>query len=175
MSGKRGLSDDELEVWATVTRSIKPLKKPRRVVKAEPPAAAPAPRKALSKAVVSTAPAAPATPAKKPPAAPSIASLTRREKQRVSRGRDAIDARLDLHGHTQDEAHGALLRFLRRASAAEKKLVLVITGKSGVLRRQVPMWLSTPEFRALVISADIASIGHGGDGALYIRVRRGHG
>jgi DNA-nicking Smr family endonuclease len=93
----------------------------------------------------------------------------------VARGHDAIDARLDLHGHTQDEAHGVLLRFLRRASTNEMKFVLVITGKSGVLRRQVPMWLATPEFRALVVSADVASIGHGGDGALYIRVRRARG
>ena len=172
---KRGLSDDELAAWATVTRSIKPLKKPRRTVKAEPPAVAPVARKTPLKGVISKVQPPPAVPEKKTPEPPSIAPLTRREKQRVSRGHDAIDARLDLHGHTQDEAHGALLRFLRRASAGEMKMVLVITGKSGVLRRQVPMWLSTPEFRALVISADSASIGHGGDGALYIRVRRGRG
>jgi DNA-nicking Smr family endonuclease len=109
------------------------------------------------------------------PAPPPISPLTRREKQRVSRGHAPIDARLDLHGHTQDEAHSVLLRFLRRASTAEKKLVLVITGKSGVLRRQVPLWLGTPEFRPLVISAESAAINHGGDGALYIRVRRDRG
>ena len=171
MSGKRGLSDEEIEVWTTVTRSIKPLKKPRRVVKANAVVVAPPPRKI---AVLKPQPVAP-SPAKRAPEPPAIAPLTRREKQRVARGHDAIDARLDLHGHTQDEAHSVLLRFLRRASAAEKKLVLVITGKSGVLRRQVPHWLATPEFRALVISADVASIGHGGEGALYIRVRRGRG
>jgi DNA-nicking Smr family endonuclease len=121
------------------------------------------------------------SPAKRDPAAivpkvaPKIASLTRREKQRAARGRDAIDGRLDLHGHTQDEAHGALLRFLRRASVGEMRLVLVITGKSGVLRRQVPLWLATAEFRALVISAESAAIRHGGEGALYIRVRRSRG
>jgi DNA-nicking Smr family endonuclease len=171
---KRGLSDDELKAWATVTRSIRPLKKnPRRAVKAELPAVPPAPRKAPLKPSIAKPQPAAAVPQKK--AAEPIALLSRREKQRVSRGHDAIDARLDLHGHTQDEAYGALLRFLRRVSAAEKKLVLVITGKSGVLRRQVPMWLSTPEFRPLIISADVASIGHGGEGALYIRVRRGRG
>lgn len=175
MSGKRGLSDEELETWATVTRSIKPLKKPRRAGKAEPPVVAPAMRKAPLKAVISKPRPAPVAAVKKAPDPPAIAALTRREKQRASRGHDAIDARLDLHGHTQDEAHGALLRFLRRASAAEKKLVLVITGKSGVLRRQVPMWLATPEFRPLVISTDHAAINHGGEGALYIRVRRGRG
>ena len=172
MSSKRGLSDEEIEVWTTVTRTIKPLKKPRRAVKADAAAVAPPPRKtAVKAAVLKSQPPAP-SPAKRAPELPAIPSLTRREKQRVARGHDAIDARLDLHGHTQDEAHAVLLRFLRRASAAEKKLVLVITGKSGVLRRQVPHWLATPEFRALVISAESAAIRHGGEGALYIRVRR---
>ena len=175
MSGKRGLSDDEIEVWTTVTRSIKPLKKPRPATKAEAAVVAPPPRKTSAKAVVLKPSPANPSPAKRAPEPPAIAPLTRREKQRVARGHDAIDARLDLHGHTQDEAHAVLLRFLRRASAAEKKLVLVITGKSGVLRRQVPMWLATAEFRPLVISSDVAAINHGGDGALYIRVRRDRG
>jgi DNA-nicking Smr family endonuclease len=112
---------------------------------------------------------------RRPPGSPAAAPLTRREKQRAARGHDPIDARLDLHGHTQSEAHTALLRFLRRASAGDMRLVLVITGKSGVLRQQVPMWLATPELRALVISTGAAAINHGGDGALYIRVRRGRG
>jgi DNA-nicking Smr family endonuclease len=180
MSGKRGLSDEEIEVWTTVTRSIKPLKRVRRAIKAEA-AIATTPRKAPLKPVVSKPQPATPSPAKREPpaivpkAAPKVASLTRREKQRAARGHDAIDGRLDLHGHTQDEAHGALLRFLRRASASEMRLVLVITGKSGVLRQQVPLWLSTAEFRGLVISAESAAIRHGGDGALYIRVRRGRG
>jgi DNA-nicking Smr family endonuclease len=174
MSGKRGLTDDEVEVWTTVTRSIKPLKRPRRIVKTEPVVVAP-PRKTPVKPVLLKPQPMPSETAKRAPKPPAIAPLTRREKQRVARGHDEIDARLDLHGHTQDEAHAVLLRFLRRVSAAEKKLVLVITGKSGVLRRQVPMWLSTPEFRPLVISTDVAAIRHGGEGALYIRVRRGRG
>ncbi|MFN3938930.1 MAG: Smr/MutS family protein, partial [Gemmobacter sp.] len=97
---------------------------------------------------------------------------------RVARGKQAIDARLDLHGLTQDEAHGTLLRFLRSASARDARLVLVITGKGnrdgsrGVLRRQVPQWLGLPEFRALVVGFEDAHIGHGGEGALYVRVRR---
>jgi DNA-nicking Smr family endonuclease len=172
MSGKRSLSDDEIEVWTTVTRSIKPLKKPRRVVKAETATTSPS-RKATPKLAAAKQHA---VHVRRPPESPAAAApLTRREKQRAARGHDAIDGRLDLHGHTQDEAHGALLRFLRRASAGEMRLVLVITGKSGVLRRQVPLWLSTVEFRALVISAESAAIRHGGEGALYIRVRRSRG
>jgi len=101
-------------------------------------------------------------------------------KQRVARGKDEIDGRLDLHGLTQSEAHAALLRFLRTASSRGARLVLVITGKGaraaegerGVLKRQVPQWLGLPEFRALVIGFEDAHIAHGGEGALYVRVRR---
>ena len=98
-------------------------------------------------------------------------------KQRVARGKEAIDARLDLHGFTQSEAHAALLRFLRNANARNARLVLVITGKGrggeiGVLRRQVPQWLGLPEFREFVVGFEDAHITHGGEGALYVRVRR---
>jgi DNA-nicking Smr family endonuclease len=109
--------------------------------------------------------------------------LGRRMKQRVARGKDEIDGRLDLHGLTQSEAHAALLRFLRTASLRGARLVLVITGKGaraaegerGVLKRQVPHWLGLPEFRALVIGFEDAHIAHGGEGALYVRVRRARG
>ena len=82
---------------------------------------------------------------------------------------------------TQTRAHRALLSFLQRASSDGLTFVLVITGKGraagaeserGVLRRQVPEWLSLPEFRALVVGFEEAHIGHGGEGALYVRVRR---
>jgi DNA-nicking Smr family endonuclease len=171
MSGRRGLTEDEREIWATVTQKIRPLEPVRKAVKkppVEPGSTRPAPRKARSE----PPPPKPA-PTPKQPVPPPFAPLSRREKQRVARGHDKIDARLDLHGHTQGEAHAALLRFLRRQSANEARLVLVITGKSGVLRRQVPLWLALADFRMLVISAEAAALNHGGDGALYIRVRRG--
>jgi DNA-nicking Smr family endonuclease len=98
-------------------------------------------------------------------------------KRGVARGKQAIDARLDLHGMTQAQAHTALLRFLHNAHARDARLVLVITGKGrggepGVLRRHVPHWLSLPEFRSLVVGFEDAHIVHGGEGALYVRLRR---
>src|SRR6185437_14768111 len=103
-----------------------------------------------------------------------LAPLGRRMRQRVARGREAIDARMDLHGLTQAEAHAALSRFLYAASARGARLVLVITGKGGrgggergVLRRQVPHWLALPDMRELVIGFEDAHIAHGGEGALY--------
>jgi len=118
------------------------------------------------------------------PAAPKFVPvpLDRRVMQRLARGAEPIDARLDLHGRTQSEAQAALLRFLRKAQADGARFVLVITGKGararddwserGVLRRQVPLWLELPEFRAYVVGFEQAHVGHGGEGALYVRVRR---
>ncbi len=113
-----------------------------------------------------------------------LVPLDRRLKHRVARGREPIEARLDLHGMTQMQAHGELLRFLRHAQSDGAKTVLVVTGKGsgmrsrnsereiGVLRRQVPMWLALPEFRLLVVGFADAHAGHGGEGALYVRLRR---
>ena len=114
------------------------------------------------------------------PAVPPLAPLGRRERSQLSRGRKEIEARLDLHGMTQTRAHHALSGFLQRAHLDGLTFVLVITGKGkagseserGVLRRQVPQWLSQPEFRALVVGFEEAHIGHGGEGALYVRIRR---
>ena len=103
-----------------------------------------------------------------------------RTRSKLARGSDDIDARIDLHGMTQVRAHHALLAFLQRAHDNGLTFVLVITGKGkvgaeaerGVLRRQVPQWLSQPEFRTLVVGFEEAHIGHGGAGALYVRIRR---
>jgi DNA-nicking Smr family endonuclease len=111
---------------------------------------------------------------------PPLAPLGRRERSQLSRGRKEIEARLDLHGMTQARAHRALSGFLHRAHGDGLTFVLIITGKGkigaeserGVLRRQVPQWLNQPEFRTLVVGFDEAHIGHGGAGALYVRIRR---
>jgi DNA-nicking Smr family endonuclease len=77
---------------------------------------------------------------------------------------------------TQAQAHAALSRFLLAAQAGGARFVLVITGKGdtgrGVLRRQVPLWLELPDFRDQVLGFEAANLGHGGEGALYVRIRR---
>lgn len=181
---RRPLSREERALWSTITRSLVPL---REGAPDEPPTddaaeapAAPAPRKRAVKPAFSASPPPPPQPTPPPPS-PPLTQLGRRMRGRVARGKHAIDARLDLHGHTQNEAHAALLRFVRANSARGARLVLVITGKGvrgdgeggrGVLRRQVPHWLRLPEFRAFVIGFEDAHIAHGGEGALYVRLRR---
>jgi len=186
MSGRRrrGLTRDERELWTVFTKKIAPLRMPRPHSSDEEDEPAPPPKSKSAAAAPKARAAKPAPPSQ--PVPPPLEALGRRMKQRVVRGRDAIDGRLDLHGMTQSEAHPALLRFLRNASAREAKLVLVITGKGfraeqggdrerGVLRRQVPQWLRLPEFRAFVIGFEEAHSAHGGEGALYVRVRRARG
>jgi DNA-nicking Smr family endonuclease len=104
-------------------------------------------------------------------------------RQKLARGSEPIDARIDLHGMTQADAHAALTHFLRGAQHDGARVVLVITGKGarnadphaerGVLRRMVPHWLESAALRPYVVGFESAGAGHGREGALYVRVRRG--
>lgn len=168
-------------LWEGVAKQVKPLRKRTRVIKPDPVAieASPPPALPMSRKVMDVPPAKPVKHVAPP--LPPLTVLGRRERSQLSRGRREIDARLDLHGMTQERAHRALATFLQRASYDGMSFVLIITGKGrtgtldserGILRRQVPIWLGLPEFRALVVGFEEAHIGHGGAGALYVRVRR---
>ncbi|NPU68609.1 DNA mismatch repair protein MutS [Bradyrhizobium sp. 83012] len=179
---KRGLSEDERVLWETVARQVKPLRKTPRPLRLHPPMATAEPQ--ADKAMTTPRPVAPVViPKPVRPAIPPLVSLGRKERSKLSRGRSEIDARLDLHGMTQSRAHQALHHFLHRAQHDGLTFVLVITGKGtigadperGVLRRQVPHWLSLPEFRSLIVGFEEAHVGHGGAGALYVRIRRSRG
>jgi DNA-nicking Smr family endonuclease len=103
--------------------------------------------------------------------------LDRRSPLRLKRGRMAIEARLDLHGLTQAEAYRELAVFVARASAAGRRAVLIVTGKGtreggGVLRAAVPRWLNEPALRVHVLAMTPALPRDGGDGALYLLLRR---
>jgi DNA-nicking Smr family endonuclease len=193
---RRRLSDEERALWKGVTRSIAPIRKRPVEVKdeAEPqalrplaaprPAPRPSPRTKSNSKPAAPKPAAPksSTPTPIRPEPPPLAPLGRRFRQRLARGTREIDGRLDLHGMTQAQAHGALIGFLRGAQARGSKLVLVITGKGagggdpyserGVLKRQVPLWLRLPECHSLIVGFEAAGIGHGGEGALYVSLRK---
>jgi DNA-nicking Smr family endonuclease len=177
---KRSLSEEERALWESVAKQAKPLRKKPAAAKAQ--AALPdAQMPAAAKLAASLEPLPSAKILRTPkPEAPPLAPIGRRERSQLSRGRKEIDARLDLHGMTQTRAHRVLSSFLQRAHRDGLTFVLVITGKGkmgvdserGVLRRQVPQWLSLPEFRALVVGFEEAHIGHGGEGAIYVRIRR---
>lgn len=102
--------------------------------------------------------------------------LDRRTWLRLKRGQVAIEQTLDLHGHTQDRAHGLLRGFLARTQAEGRRCVLIVTGKGeasgGVLRHMVPRWLNEGANRERVLAYCSAQRHHGGAGALYVLIRR---
>lgn len=166
--------------WDQVKKTVKPLPKAHGR-----PASSDGKAAEKSSVAVKPKPAKrhvlPPAPAVHAPPLPPLAILDRRARSRIARGQTEIGGRLDLHGYKLAEAKGRLLHFLEQAQSREKSLVLVITGKGtvaapggerGVMKREVPLWLAQPAFRALVIGFEEASPSHGGAGALYVRVRR---
>ncbi|WP_135081339.1 Smr/MutS family protein [Terasakiella sp. SH-1] len=107
------------------------------------------------------------------------AGVDKRTMDRLRRGKMPMEGRLDLHGMTQDQAHSALLRFINSAFGQGKRCVSVITGKGtqlngkiGVLREMVPHWLNQPGLRSKIIAFTYAPKNEGGEGALYILLKR---
>jgi DNA-nicking Smr family endonuclease len=192
MRRPRSLSEEERALWATISRTATPLGKPRRNGLDEdapisaPPVAAAKPLASARKAPVPEAAPPPVRPSLMPsyqapgPGGPSAPfhPIERPVRRKIAKGRLPIEARIDLHDRTQVVAHYVLLGFLRQAQAQGLRMVLVITGRGasfgsrGVIRRQLPHWFDTPEFRPLVSGFEPAEREHGGDGAFYVRVRR---
>ena len=107
-----------------------------------------------------------------------FAGIDRANAERLKRGMHSIEARLDLHGMTQAEAHGALCAFIAASRASGRRCVLVITGRGlgqsgpGVLKSSVPRWLEEPELRRQILAIAPAQPQHGGPGATYLLLRR---
>lgn len=164
--------DDAL--WWQIAESITPLRHRRRAPVVKPAAKAkddePAPRKARAAAAPNVS--APRKPTLAELTHDRLADLDKRTGQKLVRGKLPLEGRIDLHGMTQDEAHGRLARFLETGAEAGKRCVLVITGKSGVLKAAVPRWLNGAELRPLVLAIRYAQAKDGGEGALYVLLKR---
>ncbi len=111
--------------------------------------------------------------------------MDRKAFGKLKRGKLVPEGKIDLHGKTLDQAHPALTRFILKAHADGKRLVLVVTGKGkdrddggpipvrlGVLRHNVPHWLSVPPLAQVVLQVTEAHLKHGGGGAYYVYLRR---
>jgi DNA-nicking Smr family endonuclease len=162
----RALKSEERKLWHETMRGVKPLRRAKAPMEKSAPAAID-PKTKPHRAHPSDVAAPP-----KPVAAKAIGALDRRSAQRLKRGALPIEARLDLHGMTQSEARDALARFLARAQKHASRAVLVITGKSGVLHGAVPRWLHEGENRDRILAIRRAHAQHGGEGALYLMLRR---
>ncbi len=199
---RRPLRPDEARLWSLVAATVRlrgtapdlapdlvpdPVPAPAAlppVAAAPTPATRPAPARPsadalallLSSGVGARASSRPAArvPARHAPPDPGPIEPVRH--RRIARAREPIGGRLDLHGHDQDRARAALTAFVLRAQADGARAVLVITGKGrtgdGVLRRRVPEWLGEAPARAAVAGVSPAEPRHGGDGALYVALKR---
>ncbi len=171
------LGPGEADLWRRVTEDVTPL--PGRKSAAD----SPADREAPSDPAVPAAPPPPAPPP--PPPLPELepgAGVDKRTAARLRKGRMPIEGRLDLHGMTQNQARRELDQFLARAHDEGRRCVLVITGKGlredgsvGVLRGALPGWLNRPPNRARVIAFSPATPRDGGEGALYVLLKRKRG
>lgn len=186
----RLLSQEELQLWRHIMQQTEPLhahepdyavhpaisRKEERAAPADIPVIFPA--AVANKRAVSHHPS--------PLAKGHYAGVDRNTALRFKRGRMGIDATLDLHGLTREEAQGRLIRWIAQAYAAQARCLLVITGKGkraepwareseGVLRQLLPVWLNEPEMRRMVLAFDHARVQHGGEGAYYILLKRNMG
>jgi DNA-nicking Smr family endonuclease len=168
---------EDRALWDTVAKTVAPLKRREGAAVAD---ATPQSPPGETKPTAGPAATAAGTGSSEPP---RLAPLDRRLKARIGKGMVAIDARVDLHGLTQAAAHRRLRAFLAESQTAGARLVLVITGKGhpadaqvtgkqrGVLRGLVPIWLASTELRSFVVAYEAAGRSHGGEGALYVRIR----
>jgi DNA-nicking Smr family endonuclease len=192
---KRRLSQEDLDLWRRVTDSTEALHRRETFDPTRHAAPAPPEREPFHAPVQLDGKTPPKPEARRITAdlAPSLPDRLRRapvqmDKKtfaRMSRGKVKPEGRIDLHGMTLDRAHGVLTRFIMGSHTSGKRLVLVITGKGknrdeggpipvrhGVLRHQVPQWLSAPPLSGVVMQVTQAHISHGGAGAYYVYLRR---
>ena len=165
----RRLTPDERRLWSRVARTVRLT--PGRVVEDdEPETPAPALSPAAPMQDVQRAGQAP-RPAVRRPSAPEDLSGQRR----IRRGQNEIDARIDLHGHTQDTAHREVVDFILRQAGLGARCVLIITGKgrlgTGVLRSRLFDWIADPDLRPFIAGYATAHPKHGGSGAVYLFLR----
>lgn len=183
MSRRDDLSPDDRRIWDRVTGSVTPAKPKKSALVIPGTALVDPPAAPLPRGLAKPRAAAPAWAVPAPAAAPARPrghpeELEPRRQRRLSRERDPIEARIDLHGYGRFQAQDALTAFLQGAQARGYRSVLVVTGQgrrggTGVIRASVHEWLQSPALRGVVSGFAAAARHHGGDGALYVTVRRG--
>lgn len=199
---RRRLSPEERDLWSRVAATATPFHPARAA--ASSPASQPLPKKPMAHPQPAPHPnvtdfrigaQAPGY-AFRHDLAPSLAErlahqpvrMDHKTHRQMTRGKIDPEGRIDLHGMTLAQAHGALNAFVMASHLRGRRLVLVITGKGkpgpddgpipqrqGALRHQVPVWLAQPPLGALVLNITPAHLRHGGSGAYYVYLRRGGG
>ncbi|MSO72126.1 MAG: DNA mismatch repair protein MutS [Rhodospirillaceae bacterium] len=180
---RRELSPDDAKIWRYVTRSVEPLKGMMArhpaldQAETDPPASS-----RVSPALRSQMPPRPSR-IPIPPTPLTLgttADIDRRTAQRLKRGDMAVDGRIDLHGLNLDQAHDALAVYIRSAYARGARCLVVVTGKGkgesiGKIRNETPHWLNQAPLRSLILAVASARPRDGGEGALYVLLKRKRG
>jgi DNA-nicking Smr family endonuclease len=190
---RRTVTNDEHSLWRLAMRDTEPLPGRELDGDAEPaPATIAEPVQVPPAAAIAMPPGSPVPAQRQPAPLPFLdpatsAGIDRRTDERLRRGRVGIDGRIDLHGMTQSQAHAALNSFVLRGWHEQRRCLLVITGKGsaakgsmergggqgmGILRQVVPRWLNESPLRPLVLAIHRAQPKDGGDGALYVLLKR---
>jgi len=190
----RAIAHVERALWRAAMRDVEPL--PGHALPPEPKPVALEPIVEKQPAPAKAVPIPRGKPVPTPTELPSLTyartpGLDRRTSERLKRGQLPIEARLDLHGMTQDQARRSLDAFITHAHDRGLRAVLIITGKGlkprasdagpwdmsrepepGVLKAQTPRWLNEAPNRARVLAFTPAQPRDGGSGALYVLIRR---
>lgn len=193
---RRGLSQDDHEVWSVVTATAIPLRQPKTSTEFHPEPVVPTVSKPVRPAIRPLTRIGGAKPeahitinlATDPMKAAETPGnqMDRRNFERLRKGKIRPDAKLDLHGMTAATAHAELTDFIYRSHAAGKRLALVVTGKGnstrseegimptrqGILRHSLPHWLNRSDMRGMILEITPAHAKHGGGGAYYVYLRR---
>jgi len=190
--GPRRPSEQEAALFDRAMRGARPLRpRPSTARRAAPPAPPPKPRAERRSSTPPPKPASAGTPPPERPQVPverraMVPGLDRRSAARLAKGQLPIEARLDLHGYRQAAAYEALKSFILGSVRAERRCVLVVTGKGqergqppamgeeapGILKRSLPRWLSEPPLADKILALRPATPQHGGEGAFYVLLRR---
>ena len=175
-SRRRVVRNDEARLFEAAMRGVEPLSGRGGVAPTESDAPPPAETKRPA-----APPPAPPPPRmeRMPELRPGIATdLDARTMERLRRGRLRPEARLDLHGMTQDEAHRAVAGFIAASRSAGRRCVILITGRGraklggGILREQPPRWLNLQPTRGDILGFAEAQPKDGGAGALYVLLKK---
>ncbi len=192
----RKLSEEDKTLWAAVARTVTPVhpeplnrpepEKPTVRSKSKPKPAFHIQDFRVGQTATSQLPGSQLAPSVSERLASAPVQMDHGTHKKMVRGKLKPEGRIDLHGMTLAQAHPALTEFILNAHGAGKRLVLVITGKGkdrddhgpipirrGILKHQVPNWLTMPPLGRVVLDMREAHLRHGGTGAYYVYLRRG--
>lgn len=172
MARRRGLSAEDLDLWAAYSRTLSrlmpgrarlivPVEVQPQAIPAPPPQPEPLPLRPKPSALSAS------LDVNAPPVGLDKSTWSKFRLQKIR-----AEARLDLHGHTARQAHGEVVHFLEMSHATGLRCVEIITGNGEILARELPHWLNAPSLRPLILSLAHPHARNSGSVRVLLRRRR---